>query len=133
MPYKPGTYNLELNQASYQADQGPNITIPVLDNYDIFYTSVNTKSNGKIRLPGTTTEGPGYRIDIADKRDILAVNDKVKIGSTVYGVKEVVTPEFSPDTGKILSPQLISDNPIEVFPATKRTYRFDISININDV
>ena len=133
MAYKPGFYQEDLISTVYQVTQGTAVTKTDLNSYNIFYTSLNTKANGKVRLISSTTEGPGYRIDIADKRDIVAVGDEVKVGSTAYKVRELVTPPFTPDTGKILSPQIISDNPIEVFPSTKRTYRFDISININEV
>ena len=133
MAYNPGSFQEVFSVSQYQATTGTSVTKPALNSYNIFYTSLNTKSHGKVRLVSTTTEGPGYRLDVADKRDIVAVNDEVTIGSTVYKVRELVTPEIAPDSGKIVSPQNISDSPIDVFPSTKRTYRFDISININDV
>jgi hypothetical protein len=133
MAYNPGSFQESLSISQYQATTGTSVTKPALNSYNIFYTSLNTKPNGKVRLVSTATEGPGYRVDVADKRDIVAVNDEVTIASTVYKVRELVTPEIAPDSGKIVSPQNINDSPIDVFPSTKRTYRFDISININDI
>jgi hypothetical protein len=101
--------------------------------YETSWVSMNTKYNGKIKLINTNLEGPGYRIDVNDERDIFSVGDIVSINDKQYKIAEIVTPEFTPKTGKILSPQNISDTPIEVFPSTKRTYRFDISININEI
>jgi hypothetical protein len=133
MAYNPGSFQESLSISQYQATTGTSVTKPALNSYNIFYTSLNTKPNGRVRLVSTNLEGTGYRVDVADKRDIVAVNDEVTIASTVYKVRELVTPEIAPDSGKIVSPQNISDSPIDVFPSTKRTYRFDISININDV
>jgi hypothetical protein len=133
MAYNPGSFQESLPKLEYQATTGKSVTKPALNSYNIFYTSLNTNLNDRVRLVSTNLEGSGYRVDIADKRDIVAVNDEITIANTVYKVRELVTPEIAPDSGKIVSPQNISDSPIDVFPSTKRTYRFDISININDV
>lgn len=136
MGYDPGTFNqiMQISQYGTSANQNATpVTLSKFQNYYLVYTSLNTTSSYKIRIKGTTTQGYGYRIDTTDKRDIFTIGDIVEINSVKYSVKEIVTPAFTADSGKILSPQLISDNPIDVFPSTKRVYRFDISININEI
>lgn len=137
MPYIPGYYNQlldvpnfyttsqEIYDVSYNSRGGTG--------YKIYWASLNTDKNGRIKRIGASTEGAGYRIDVNDERDIFTLGDEVTINSKKYTVQEIVTPPFTPNSGKIVATQNITDNPIEVFPSTKRTYRFDISININEV
>lgn len=135
MAYNPGTYQEVLSTSYYVGTT--EVATQKFNQYNVLYSSVNTKPNGKVRLINTSTEGPGYRIDVADARNIFQIGDiiTVTVGGTptVLSVKEIVTPEFTADSGKILSPQIITNDPIEVNPPTKRTYRFDISININEI
>ena len=136
MAYTPGYYSQQLNIPNFYTTSQNTFDVTynsTKGGYSIYWASLNTDKNGRIKRIGASTEGAGYRIDVNDERDIFTLGDQVTINSKKYTVQEIVTPPFTPNSGKMVATQNITDNPIEVFPSTKRTYRFDISININEV
>lgn len=107
------------------------VSAPKLDNYNVFYT-VLSNYNGFIPLEGGVYKRAGYFIETSDDSSIFDVGDTVKIGSTNYEVLDVTKPQINSNTGKLLSFQDISSDPIVVDPSTSRTYTFFISINISE-
>lgn len=85
-----------------------------------------------INASGTQIQ-TGYRVDLSDAIDVFKIGDTINIGNTNYAVKRIVYPDIDKTTGKVVSFQNIETSPVEVYPSTKRSYRFDISININDL
>jgi len=110
------------------------------DNYEIYYTSLNTGIGSGGLLPVSvwineekTQYKQGFRIDISDVRTVLNVGDTLTIDGVEYTVQRKFTPNIDPVNAKYVAFKNIADTPLETSPDTFRIYRFDISININEL
>ena len=133
MAYTPGQFQQSLTSSTYYTN-----TIDVVsvknNNYNTFYSSLNTSATGRIQVKSDGTVQQGYRVDVADVKNVYKVGDDILIGGLSYTVKEVVNPVIDVNSGKFVSPILLGDqSTIDVFPATKRSYRIDVTINKGDV
>jgi len=131
------------NQTLLISDVDPaNTSVQLSSNgYNIHYTGRRTG----VSLGGTyyankisvSADGyqiqTGFRVDTSDVINVVNVGDIIKIGPTNYRVQRLVFPSIDKTTGKIVSFQNIASSPIEVYPQTVRSYKFDISINISDL
>lgn len=110
------------------------------DSYELYYTSLNTGIGSGGILPISvwineekTQYKEGFRIDLSDVRNALNVGDKLTIDGTEYTVQRKFTPTIDPVNTKYVAFKNIADTPLDASPDTFRIYRFDISININEL
>jgi hypothetical protein len=128
MAYNPGQFQESLTSTQYHSTTTDVVSIKQ-NNYNAFYSSLNTSPTGKIQVKSDGTIQEGYRVDISDVKDVFAVGDIIQIAGLTYTVKEVVKPELDTNTGKYVSPIILGEeNALPVFPDTERSYLIDITV-----
>lgn len=133
MAYTPGQFQQTLAVSTYHSSTVDVVSVKN-NNYNTFYSSLNTSATGKIQVKSDGAIQEGYRVDVADVKNVYRVGDDILIGGLSYTVKEVVNPVIDVNSGKFVSPVLLGDeSALEVFPATQRSYRIDVTINKGDI